>query len=152
MEETLRKAFDEEKGTYFEKVLWQKERRQRRMNQFVSEIRNFNATRSEILLALENFMRNRLALDDDAKGSFYNIVQFISDKDGICDFHDAIAPDIDLCVLADQYEDVKQSSMDKRNPKAVLRALCTSMHDYEALKKVGLGFLFASPISHIARG
>eukprot|EP00795_Rhopilema_esculentum_P004544 gene4544-20796_t len=77
---------------------------------------------SEILLALEKFMRNRLALDYNAKASFSNFVKFISDKDGICEVHDAVAPDIDLCVLADQYEDVKQSSTDKRNQKAIENA------------------------------
>ena len=92
-------------------------------------------------------MTNRLALDDNVKASFSNFVKFISDKDGICEVHDAIAPDIDLCVFADEYKDVKQSSKDNRNPKAVLQALCTSMHNYDALKKVLARILVFKPHS-----
>ena len=146
-EETFKKAFDEEKGIFFEKVLWQKERRQSRMNQFVSETRNFNAIRSEILIAVENFMKNRLVLDDNVKASFSKFVKFTSEKDGICEVHDAVAPDIDLCVLADQYEEVKESSINKKDPKAILRALCTSMQEYDALKTVLARILVCKPHS-----
>ena len=103
-EKKFSQSYNEEDGTFFGTVLWQKERRTGRRNLFVSEMRAFSAVRVEVLLSLRNFMETRLDIDDRTKESFSSFVRFSANEEDIREVHASVAPDLDLRSLAQQYD------------------------------------------------
>ena len=73
--------------------------------------------RKEVLASLQNFMENRLQLDDRIKESFTSFKKFTASEDEIGDVHMSLARDVDLRELANQYDDIKESKIVKK-PKA----------------------------------
>ena len=126
-EEKFSQSYNEEDGTFFGTVLWQKERRTRQRNLFVSKTRALSAVKVEVLLSLRNFMEGRLDIDDLAKESFSSFVKFSASEENIREVHASVAPDLDLLSLAQQYEDVQESNLNKSNPKVVLQTLARTM-------------------------
>ena len=125
-EETFNNNYNDEDETFFGITLWQKERRNiRRRNQFVSERRNFNAIRFEILESLKNFMTTRLKLDNRLNASLAKVANFSANDDELREAHEAIAPDIDLATVAEQFDYIRESEICSSNVKEVLKQICT---------------------------
>lgn len=58
-----------------------------------------------------------------------------------------MAPDLDLRYLAQEYEDVQESTMHKGNPKALLQNLCANSNKTETLTEVLARILVSKPHS-----
>jgi type IV secretory pathway VirB4 component len=146
-EDKFLQSYDEENGTFFGRVLWQKERRASRRNFYVSETRAFSAIKVEVLQSLRNFMETRLKIDDHAKENVSSFVKFTAREADIRDIHASVAPDLDLRYLAQEYEDVQESTMHKGNPKALLQNLCANSNKTETLTEVLARILVCKPHS-----
>ena len=92
-----------------------------RRNLYVSESRAVSAIKIEVLQSLRNFMETRLNIDYHAKENFSSFVKFTASEADIREIHTSVAPDLDLQYLAQEYEDVQESTMYKTNPKALVQ-------------------------------
>jgi uncharacterized protein YnzC (UPF0291/DUF896 family) len=106
-EEEFKKEYSENESKFCGLTLWTKEKRCQNRNLFVSEKRDFSAVRFECLEGMQNFMKKRLQVQDIAVDSLSRMVKLTASEDDIRLVHKQIAPDLDICQLAQEYQDVQ---------------------------------------------
>ncbi len=75
----------------------------------------------------------RLKIDDHTKENFSSFVKFTASEANIQEIHALVTPDLDLRYLAQEYEDVQESTMHNDNPKALLQNLCANSNKTESV-------------------
>ena len=71
-------------------------------------------------------METRLNIDCHAKKNFASFAKFTAIEADIREIHASVTPDFDLRYLAQEHEDVQESTMHKSNLKALLQNLCAN--------------------------
>ena len=110
-ESAFNEDFDSIGNTFHGHVLFEKERRSKKRNLFVSEERSFVAIRVECIDAMITFMSQRLHLDESFIEEIRSFCNFEATDEQLTKVHKAIAPDIDIASIADQYDDLRRSGL-----------------------------------------
>ena len=124
--------------TFFGTELRKKERRNRNRKLFVSKIRVFSAIRAEILMALQQFMTNRLHIDENTSEKFGDFVKLTASESEVREVHASIAPDLDLRDIANQYQDLRDSDIARgiQTPSSLMRKICEKYVHEKCFKDV----------------
>ena len=130
-EGAFEKDFIRENNVFWGMKLWQKAQRGVKLHKFVTQKRDFKVVRHMSLEFLISFLQQRLQLDDNFVESMTRVAKFEASVDDIRQVHEKVAPDIDLAMLADQFDCQLEFNKDKysihsKNPKAILRKICAT--------------------------
>src|SRR6218665_2307738 len=113
-EETLAKGVEvnsmDHTKVLFGTELWEKSRRTKGVNRFVTDKRLFSSIRNDSIEALKTFMMRRMCFDDILNIGITSIsafTNFCATADDIRTVHSIIAPDVNLAVLAEEYTDIQ---------------------------------------------
>ena len=102
-EEAFKEKFNEEENEFCGIKLWVKTRCRVEANLYVTDHRLFSAVRNESILAIKQFMDQRLKVNKNASKAFTSFTKFTANEDDIRDIHHSIAPDLSLANLAIQF-------------------------------------------------
>ena len=123
-EEAFKEKFDEESNKFCGIELWEKTRRRTEATLNVTDRREFSAIRNESILAIKEFIDQRLEIDQSTSKYFTPFTKFTATNEEIRDVHKSIAPDLDLANLAIQYKELQNcTGIPKDNPYKVLQSI-----------------------------
>ena len=111
-EETLASGVNQEDETMtlFGTELWEKARRNKQVNSFVTDKRVFSSIRNDTIESLQFFMIGRMCYDNvllNGINSISAFSKFCATAEDIKNVHRIIAPDVDLALLAEEYTDIQ---------------------------------------------
>ena len=91
-----------------------------------------------IKIALQQFMINRLHIDENTSEKFGDFIRLMASESDVREVHASTVTDHDLREIADQYQDLNDSDVakDTQTPMSILRRICEKDQHEECCKDV----------------
>ena len=116
--------FDEEEGPFFETELWEKsDVVNAQIYMFLKE-ENFQLYGKRSLFLCKVSWKTGSSWTIALRKALHHSQKFTDSEDEIGEVHMSLGPEMEVRELPNQYDDIKESKIDKKNPKHLLKGTC----------------------------